>query len=274
MSIPQHDWLHLAKGLPVGGQGRFPHKGDRTNRPNLVVYNSADRWSCYCQSCKQGGVVFKTHVRVTGVPPPKASTDPTLPLDMVSVYNLPLPVQNAVVGFLISKNMDLLYFDQDIFYSESRKRILIPTPQGWLGRDTTENSPQKWLTYNRSQYLGELREGCTAVLVEDAFSYFKIKWSIKHDERFRYTDVLCTLGTAIRDVLFTKLIRGSTACVVFYDGDKAGERGAKLCAARLTAFGIRTKAATAPSGYDPKDLTCEAIRTHILTHLNGGELGC
>ena len=217
---------------------------------------------------------MKEHVRVTGIAPPKLSTAPTLPLDMVLIRDLPLPLQKAVVGFLMRKNMDLIHFDQDLYYSDSRKRIMVPTAQGWIGRDTTENSPQKWLMYGNVPYLGEVRQGGTAVLVEDAFSWFKLKWSIKNDERFRFTDPICTLGTNARDSLFLVLVQRSVASLWFYDGDSAGIKGAGKGAARLTVFGVHSTPATAPSGLDPKDMSAEGIRQHLLTHLYGGELGC
>lgn len=218
-------------------------------------------------------MLFKEHVRVTDVAPPKRSSELSLPQDMVNVLTLAPHLQRAVLGFLAKKNMDLLYFQQDVFFSDERKRLLIPTAWGWLGRDTTENSPQKWLTYNRSQYLGELRSGGTAVLVEDAFSWFKLKWSIKDDPRFRLIDPVCSLGTDVKDALFAELIGRSSNTLWFFDGDSAGAKGSSRGFHRIRAFGIGAVQCCAPSGKDPKDMTCEAIRQHLLTHIQGGEIG-
>lgn len=218
-------------------------------------------------------MLFKEHVRVTDVAPPKRSSELTLPKDMVNVMALAPHLQRGVLAFLAKKNMDLMYFQQDVFFSDERKRLLIPTQWGWLGRDTTENSPQKWLTYNRSQYLGELHQGGTAVLVEDAFSYFKLKWSIKDDPRFRLIDPVCTLGTDAKDALVIELIRCSRSAIWYYDGDSAGEAGALRGSRRLRAFGIHSVSGCAPTGYDPKDCTVAAIRQHLLQHLQGGEIG-
>lgn len=217
-------------------------------------------------SCKEGGVMFKTHVRVTGIEPPPRSTELTLPQDIRAVSDLPDHIQRPVLRFLLTKNMDLMHFPGGLFYSDQRKRLLVPTAWGWLGRDTTENSPQKWLTYQRSQYLGT--PGPTTVIVEDPFSYFKILWAIKYDDRFKTLATVCSLGTNVKPALFVQLL-GVSAVGIFFDGDRPGADGSQVLARRLTALGIRAVPCCARSGKDPKDLSGEEIRNHLI----GAQLG-
>ena len=264
MALPDAVWLRRAQGLAIGGSIRVAHQGDRTNRPNLLISNHPDRWSAYCMSCKTGAVSYKTHVRVTGVPVPAKSHDISLPTDMVKVIDLGPTMQNAVLDFLATKNMDLFHFpDLSVFFSDERKRLLVPTPQGWLGRDTTGNSPQKWLTYNRSQYLGCTRiQNSIAVVVEDPFSYFKVKWAIHKDVAFNDYTIFCALGTGIRNALVLQLILSRRA-TFFFDGDGPGVSGAKQAARRIASLDVPASAACAPTGFDPKDLTGEEIRDHL-----------
>lgn len=259
--LPDDEWLHLAKRLAVGSKSRHYHR--REGRPNLVVGNEAGKWWAYCQSCKAGGVVEKDHVRITGVSAPDSSTHLDLPRDMVPLLELDEFSRDAIAGLLVAKNMDPMYLPE-LFFSEQRKRMLIDTGQGWLGRDTTGASPQKWLTYDGTLYLGEhateVAVAETCVIVEDPFSYYKAMWALRDADTVR---VACALGTVVRPALVRALLaEPPTKCVLFFDGDDAGEVGAKREASKLRSLGLPAIARCAPTGYDPKDLTIEQIRRH------------
>lgn len=255
----QHEvWLHLAKRLPMGRTARYPHKGDRTQRTNLIVGHDAAKYWCYCQSCKRGAVVDKTHVSIVGARAPAESTRLDLPKDRTLLTDLDEFSKDTLAGFLASKNVDALMLPP-LWFSESRKRLLLDTGQGWLGRDTTETSMQKWLSFDGAMYLGHNTGADVAVAVEDPLSYYKIKWAMRSVPGF---DVYCALGTTVKPVLALK-IASYTRAVMFFDGDPPGWRESKLMARKLRGLGCKAIARCAPEGFDPKDMTATNIRSHL-----------
>lgn len=254
--LPDEQWLHLAKRLPVGGTSRHHHL--RENRPNLVVGHDEDRYWAYCQSCKEGGVVKKDHVLITGQRAPAESTRLDLPRDRVHLLKCDSFTQQALAQLLASKSMDCMYMPE-LWFSEQRKRLLVNTGQGWLGRDTTGKSQQKWLSYDGALYLHCVRGSeSPAVVVEDPFSFFKIVWATRHTA----LSVYCALGTDVRPSLLLELTK-HTGVTFYYDGDSAGYRGAAKGAARVRAMGTPAVANCAPDGFDPKDQTIAEIRRHL-----------
>lgn len=256
--LRQEEWLHLAQRLAVGQRQRYPHSGDRTLRANLSVFNEPDRWGAYCQSCKEGGVIYKTHVKLTDTAP-KESTLLTLPHDMKPVLQLDEFRKTQIAKFLARKNMDYLYLPRDIQYSESRMRLIVPTERGYSGRDLTERSNQKWLVYTDEKYVGEVHSG-TTVVVEDLFSMYKVQWAMSGASNL---SVVCSLGTAVRPALFLELIQKSKQVIFFYDGDNAGWQGATHSAHRVRTANVPAMAHCAPDKHDPKDMTIADIQTHL-----------
>ena len=236
----------------------------REGRPNLVIKHEEGRYSAYCHSCHEGGIKDKEHVRFTGKPAPKESCSLRLPDDKVALHALTQQHQDAVLAVLASKNMDNVYMPA-LWYSDSRKRILVHTAEGWLGRDVTGNSPQKWLTYNRQLFLAHRPTVQTlAVVVEDAFSFFKVKWAMRDAPN---VGVYCALGTVLCGTLLLELTKYSGS-LMFFDGDSAGWRGASESAARVRTFGAHSTVGCAPVGLDPKDMTIQAIREHVWSGTN------
>lgn len=256
--LPDEEWLHLAKKLAVGVRSRHYHR--REGRPNLVVGNEAGKWWAYCQACKAGGVVEKDHVRITGGSAPASSTHLDLPRDSTPILELDEFSRDAVLRLLAEKNMDQMYLPP-IHFSEQRKRMLIDTGQGWLGRDTTGHSPQKWLTYDGSLWLGKQHGEVSdmAVVVEDPFSYYKVRWAFREEPT---VTVYCALGTVARPSLRIMLLP-YTDVVFFFDGDDAGVTGARREARAVRGLGTRAIARPAPDGFDPKDLSIDDIRSFI-----------
>lgn len=240
----------------MGRTGRHRHL--RETRPNLVVGHEAGKWWAYCQSCKCGAVVEKSHVMVTGATAPQGSTRLDLPSDRVLLRSMDEYAAGAIAGLLAEKNVDALYLPQ-LWFSEDRKRLLMDTGQGWLGRDTTGRSDQKWLTYDGTKYLGAGSPDSVAVVVEDPFSYYKVKWALR--EQRGYT-VYCALGTVARPVLALKLALHQL-CIFFLDGDAPGYRGADAGVKRMRGLGTKALARCAPVGMDPKDMAAQAIREHL-----------
>ena len=252
-------WLPLAKRLPVGRTTRVAHRGDRTTRPNLIVGHDAGRYWCYCQSCHTGAVIEKTHIMVTGAAAPRESAWLDLPADRALVTELDEWTVTSIAALLASKNMDALYLPP-LWFSESRKRLLLDTGQGWLGRDTTEKSDQKWLTYQGSKYLGSSSPGTVAVVVEDPYSFYKVRWALRSSTSF---SIYCALGTGVKPALALELLSKHTRAILFMDGDKPGHNGALVAAGKLRGLGLKALARCAPDGFDPKDMSCEGIRKHL-----------
>lgn len=259
-------WLNTAKRLPAGTTTRQPHVGDRTMRPNLIIGHDHGKYWCYCQSCGRGAVQEKTHVSVVGASAPAASTELSLPADKVSIYELDLFTREQLAAFLVTKNVDQLFLPE-LYFSEGRKRILFDTGVGWLGRDTTDTSPQKWLSYSGTSHLtqdvaGHAVQALQAVVVEDPFSYYKVAWALRGAARYR---VYCALGTGVRPALALELVQHSRV-LMFMDGDKAGRRGAADAQKQLKAYGTRVIPMCAPEGLDPKDMTAQEIRNHVASN--------
>ena len=168
-------------------------------------------------------------------------------------------MQLNVGQFLVRKNMDYLYLPNDLMYSESRQRLMVPMPHGYSGRDLTERSSQKWMIYSPAKFVGTVSSN-TTVVVEDLFSMYKVQWALRG---VGGVQVVCSLGTALRPELFLNLIQKTRHVVMFYDGDTAGHKGAKVEAKRLNTAGIAATSACAPDGFDPKDMRVLDIQQHI-----------
>lgn len=177
--------------------------------------------------------------------------DLAFPTDLVrlGVTDAAVPVMR----FLAKKHMDGTYLPE-LWYSASRKRLLLDTGYGWMGRDVTENSPQKWITYNRSSLLGQVLPLSKAIVVEDTFSWYKVRWALNWADITGYS-VICALGTGIQDALVLELLQAQSV-LWFFDGDPAGYKGAALGCKRMRGMGIPCSEVFPPEGSDPKDMKC------------------
>lgn len=262
MRLHNDDWLRLAKGTPVNGQRRVRHRNERTEA--LTVGNLPDRWWAYCQRCRQGAVELKTHVTVGGALP-RESTNMAHPTDDRAIHQLLDHERDALALFMARKSMDWMYFGAaHVTWSALRQRLLIQHPSGLMGRDTTERSDQKWLTYDRSPYLAASRTSGNVLLVEDTFSMYKTQFAI--DRAGLDAAVVCTLGTRIHDSLFLWLLTNATRVWSFYDGDAAGWKGGFENAKRLQASNLLGGGDIIPTcasdGNDPKDLNLDVLVAH------------
>lgn len=195
---------------------------------------------------------MKEHVKYTGEPSPeRRSSITTYPADAVQVlgseHELP------IARFLATKGMDLCMLPQAL-YSHSRKRLLLDTGWGRMGRDVTGNALEKWITYDGQHFLGEARPFKPAPIVEDPFSWYKLRWA--------GFPGLCALGTRLHSSAALQLV-GGVGAVVMFDGDAAGESGATATLLRLRALGIPAVKACAPLGKDPKDMEHGELVQHM-----------
>jgi hypothetical protein len=256
--LRREDWLRKAQGLCIGRQERIFHGRER--RPNLIIWNKPDMWSCYCQACRKGDVVMKEHVRLDVLSPEAKRSDLSLPTDIRCHSMLDMGTQCMTATFLASKGMDNLMMPS-WHYSCTRKRILIQTPEGWMGRDVTGNALEKWLTYNGQTYLWHSRGAARRTVVcEDTFSFLKLIWATQNRIE---CNVMCALGTGIKDSIMMRLLKQEYVQFMF-DGDAAGYKGAAEGVARCRGLNISAMSCCSPAGKDPKDLSGEELRNLIL----------
>ena len=190
----------------------------------------------------------------TGSAPPPESDVPTPPTDAV----LASTSEHAerVGAFLARKGMDYMYLPP-VLYSPSRKRIVLDTEWGMLGRDVTDLHPAKWLVYSGYKVLARLT-GVPVVVVEDAFSMYKVRYAV----RGAY-DVVCALGTHVSTNLVLQLMNAPEV-IWMMDGDAAGYKGAATGCKRMRAMGVPSRELCAPAELDPKDLSCTDIRALLM----------
>jgi len=261
MRLTATDWIHEARRLPVGGRRRIRHAFE--HRENMVVGNAEAYYWAYCHACHEGDRVMKDHVLVLGDREPTESRSLELPSDMLSMDKCDHFAQSVVASFLAEKNMDSMYLPP-LFYSAERKRLLVHADKsGWLGRDLTGRSLSKWILYTPHVQCLVGNFEPHMVLVEDAFSYYKVRFALAGDKRFDRVGVLCVLGTQLRASVLLSLTKLSRSVHTFLDGDGAGHEAATTFSGRLRLHGLKVHAETAPAGMDPKDMSIQEIREAV-----------
>lgn len=246
--LPKDEWLPQAQRLAVGMRTRITHLRER--RPNLTIGNEKDRWWCYCQSCKQGGVVQKDHVLLGGQEPTRGPVSLALPTDKVMVAGG--DYEAAVGRFLASKGMMFPYLPE-LWVSPAARRVLMQDEAGcWHGRDLSERSPVKWLNYGGRKFVGE--PGRITALTEDLFSMHKLRYAVRHAGYD--VAVCCTLGASVQPASVLAL-QNCERLVWAYDGDAAGDAGFEEGRKRMRTFvPVRAQSRLRPpEGKDPKDMT-------------------
>lgn len=261
MALPDEDWLHIAQRLAVGQRTRVHHGRER--RPNLVIGNEAGHYWAYCQACRDGGKVQKTHVLTARVEPPKSRVL-SLPDDMVQLQKVEPHTQAMLVRFLASKGVDALYLPA-LHYTDERKRLLMQVQANtgvvWTGRDVTGASHQKWLVYSRAEYVRagpRMGPDVPVVLVEDLFSMYKVHWAVPQ------VAVVCCLGTGVRPALALEICtRNPREVLCLFDGDSAGRRASQDAHRLLRPF-VRVRHVPLPDEHDPKNLSINQLQELLL----------
>lgn len=246
-------WLEQAKRLSIGMTVRIKHGRER--RANMTIGNERGRWWCYCQACKEGGVVDKDHVLLSA-PVEVRKEDLVVPNDLAPVLGSEYEI--TVGKFLASKGVMFPYLPK-LWYSVQAKRLFLQDSAGyWHGRDLTGVSNQKWLHYG-TKFVGNAGGTGLVVVTEDLFSKFKIEYAMRSFS----LDVACTLGAGV-SAASALALKNYTVIVWAYDGDKAGDDGFRYGMKRMQPFVPRHYRARPPEGLDPKDMYCEDIRKMIL----------
>lgn len=254
--IVHDEWLPQAKRLAVGMQRRIWHMHER--RPNLVIANDVDKWWCYCHACHEGSTVQKSHVLLGDAC--IVSDDVVVPNDIRPVYDAGVEVQ--IERFLASKNMSSMYLPE-LWYSESRQRLMLKLNGQWHGRDLTGRSLQKWMNYGKDTHIGN--SFTYTAVTEDIFSMFKVRWAMREYPNFT---AVCALGTSCRDTLTGTFITFPPKHLAwFFDADSAGDRGARTCITRMRPHVQQQSRPRPPDGLDPKDMTCSEIRELLVKEM-------
>lgn len=253
--LHEHDWLQKAQALAVGMRVRVRH--GRESRENMVIANAHDKWWAYCQRCHEGAVVQKEHVMLGSCTQSAPGIDLTIPKDIAQ----PEPYsfeETTIARYLAKKHMDYLYFPEGVQYSQSRKRIMVQALGGWHGRDITDRSTSKWLNYSGQQIVGSVVPGGSAVVVEDLFSWFKVRWVL----RGAGSVPVCALGTQAKPALVQALMKCERV-LWFFDADAAGDAGAEQGMRRLAPFVQHQRRLRPPDGMDPKDMDLRSLITTL-----------
>lgn len=271
MSLSNADWLHLAKRLPVGASKRVHHLHEL--RPNLVIQNHGDRWSCYCHRCHEGGVVRKEHAVPKPIVQPRITAQPS---DVELFSELSADTQGRILRFLTSKGIDYQTMIQDakipLWFSALAQRILFITGRGVIGR-TIVNAEPKWCHYTNltlNQYPTyavhpyDVISSKPVVLTEDYLSALKLRWAIPS------ITAVAVLGTKVSKELLALLCANQPSHILgFFDGDKAGDAADISVGKRLRGLGLNYCSVSRSYGYDPKDHYAAELQTKIREVLCG-----
>lgn len=120
----------------------------------------------------------------------------------------------------------------------------------------------KWMHWN-CKFAGEI--GSHVLVTEDIFSMYKARHALGP-----WTEILvcCSLGASAGPAAVLAL-KDCTSIGWLYDGDKAGDEGAKQARKRMQPFGMRQYRPRPPQGLDPKDMHINDLRELILTTMKG-----
>lgn len=273
--LQSSEWLSDAEKVPVGQSRRVYHGAEK--RPNLIVWNNTDSWSCYCHACHDGGKVYKEVLQPVAVVPPKfqkyLSASDCLTLPELST-KFPDKFKRLVL-FLHSKHMSTtLLMPYSPLYNCIDDRLVLGYNGAFIGRDITGVHPAKWFKYHSAvpmdfMYLqGGIKHSTRepVVLTEDLFSAIKVR------EYTRLSTLWCS-GTHISDAILAFLTLPRQGLTLFpvlaFDGDKAGWQATRVADKRLSVRGVPFGKVVIPDGLDPKDLDHRELNELFKEYYNG-----
>ena len=259
------DWLEDAKHLPVGGKARIRHGFE--SRTNLMIFNNADSWSCWCFACNAGGKVKKDSpvLTIEKVIPNKPTM---LPADAVDLMDAPVAAQEISHAYLGRRGIAHFMLGEGIAlkYSESVQRVclemygncysgraLCPNPVKAITYSVDGNTPPKFGIHPKDSPMWE---GRTVVLTEDYLSALKVRHAMQDS-----VVAVSIQGSGIGKHLIAKLLESKV--LIMLDGDAAGVKGSKDIFGKLRGL-VDVAVINTPTGKDPKNLSSQELRSLLL----------
>ena len=257
--MQHYEWQDLAKRVPVGQHRRHYHGAEK--RPNLVVWNNPESYTCWCHSCNDGGKIMKEVLQpITETAPifqKYLTLSDTCTLQELSTEH-PQRFKRLVLLLHRKGVSTTLLAPYKPLYSLVDDRLVLPLNGRYVGRDVTERHHAKWLVYHNNQHVPmdfvrfahvdklETKQPYV-VLTEDVLS------AIKVHHYLGLSTLWCT-GTNITDAIILHIVTNNAHPILAFDGDLAGDKATKTAQKRLSIRGIEYTTVTIPEGKDPKDL--------------------
>lgn len=260
--IHDDEWLDQAKQVPLNGRNRILHGFE--SRPNMVVFNNPDSWSCWCFACNSGSRVRKDSPVLCEAPVDTSKPVP-LPDDCVALQELSEDVLNKVYYYFLTRgiNPDTMLKDMQVLFSAKTMRVCLEMFGGCFSGRGIAGQKVKALTYSDSIATKYAVHPCdggpwsgTVVITEDYLSALKIRYAMQGS-----VTAVSAQGCGMPKQLLPKLLK--TQVLIMLDGDSAGQKGSALMYKKLKGL-INTKIINTPTGKDPKNLTVNEIRS-LLT---------
>lgn len=262
MSVEEAEWLDAAKRLAVGTKDRIRHGFE--SRANMMIFNNADSWSCWCFACNEGGIVRKTHPVLIEEPTPSAGTLMPLPEDCRPLEEVSEALKRKAYGYLLIRgiNPEKTLAGLSVLVSEKTQRLCIEmNGMAYVGRGMA-NQKVKAITYSsraytkyahHPQWTGKPWQDKHVILTEDYLSALKVQQAVPD------AVVISVQGSAASSDLLAKLL-GCSRVFIMLDGDEAGRKGTVKILHKIRSFVLKVHCISTPDGKDPKNLTSKEIR--------------
>lgn len=261
MTIEDAEWLDTAKRLAVGTKTRIKHGFESRN--NLLIFNNADSWSCWCFACNEGSRVRKSSPVLVEEPAPTKGSLIPLPDDCVALEEASEALQLQAHRYLLKRGIspDLHINGVNVLVSAKTQRLCIEMNGGaYVGRGMG-GQKIKAITYSSKPYTkyahhpkwqGVSVAGKKVVLTEDYLSALKVQSACPE------VIAISAQGSGIGQELVAKVLNAEQVYVML-DGDEAGYKGTAKMVSRLKGL-VKTTGINTPEGKDPKNLNIKDIR--------------
>lgn len=268
--LEDHEWLHHAKGLPVGGRARVPHECGEGSA--LLITREHDKSTAYCFRC--GGTGFHAEHESLSEKLDRIKRESTADTLAQASVELPEPrVYDTKEWPLVEKvwffkmGLSLAMIGKlGLYWCPDLGRVVLPIMQGdqpvfWQAR--SQRRAPKWIAPRIPKDGLTARygvgKGDLIVLTEDALSAFKVG---------QITESWSLLGTKLHASVLRELVQSGKRVATWLDNDTGrangrnpGQEAAAQIAARLRAFGVDYHNIT--SDKDPKYYRPEHIKEKL-----------
>ena len=270
MSIPREEWLDQAKRLAVGTKARIRHRFE--SRDNLMIFNNADSWSCWCFACNDGGKVLKQHPALLPEATPDKGSCLPLPDDCRALQEVSEALQHRCYAYLLIRGIDpdRMLTGMDVLVSAKTQRLCLEQQdKAYTGRGI-DGQKIKAMTYKNDgkppvfaihPQDSQDFSGKHVVLLEDYLSTLKVRFAEPT------VQAVSVQGSSISAVLVAKLLKAARVSIML-DGDPAGIKGSQKIFRSIKGLIRDVRIIPTPTGKDPKNLNVQTIRSL----LNGNDV--